>query len=107
ALDSDVEAVLAWAVREGATNAIRHSGARNVAIRVSAGLADAAVEVIDDGVGGTGSAANGDGGHGLRGLAERAERLDGRLEAGARPEGGFRLAVIVPARLGAPAGSAT
>jgi two-component system sensor histidine kinase DesK len=45
-----VEAVLAWAVREGATNVIRHSGARHCTLRVSAGLTDASVEVTDDGV---------------------------------------------------------
>ena len=45
----DVEAVLAWAVREGATNVIRHSGARHCQVTVKAGLADAAVEVVDDG----------------------------------------------------------
>ena len=33
-LDPEVESVLAWAVREGATNAIRHSGARRAAITV-------------------------------------------------------------------------
>ena len=33
ALDPDVEAVLAWAVREGATNVIRHSGARHCTLR--------------------------------------------------------------------------
>ena len=48
-LDPDVEAVLAWAVREGATNVIRHSGARHCHVTVKAGLADAAVEVVDDG----------------------------------------------------------
>ena len=32
-LDPAVEAVLAWAVREGATNVIRHSGARHCTFR--------------------------------------------------------------------------
>jgi two-component system, NarL family, sensor histidine kinase DesK len=50
-LDPEVEAVLAWAVREGATNVIRHSGASRCQVRVHAGLADAAVEVVDDGSG--------------------------------------------------------
>ena len=50
-LDPAVEAVLAWAVREGATNVIRHSGARHCTIKISASLSDAAVEVIDDGGG--------------------------------------------------------
>src|SRR3954469_470474 len=33
-LPPDVEAVLAWTVREGATNVIRHSGARRATIRI-------------------------------------------------------------------------
>jgi len=84
--------VLAWAVREGATNVIRHSGAKHVSMVVRASLSDAAVEVVDDGVGAAGS----NGGHGLAGLAERAESLRGHVEAGARPGGGFRLLVTVP-----------
>jgi two-component system, NarL family, sensor histidine kinase DesK len=51
ALDPAVEAVLAWAVREGATNVIRHSHARHCTLSVSASLTDAGVEVTDDGVG--------------------------------------------------------
>ena len=37
-----------------------------------------------------------DGGSGLTGLAERAEGVHGTLEAGVRPEGGFRLRLSVP-----------
>ena len=120
-LDPDVEAVLAWAVREGATNVIRHSGASHCQVRVRAGLSDAEVEVVDDGEGpglgagavfgvgalgvgggavravGTLGADGGHGGHGITGLSERAERLRGRIEAGGRPDGrGFRLAVSIP-----------
>jgi two-component system sensor histidine kinase DesK len=94
-LDPEAEAVLAWTVREGATNVIRHSRARHCSVRVSASLDDAAIEVVDDGVGP--SATNGDaGGHGLTGLAERARALDGRLVAGALADGGYRLSVTVP-----------
>jgi two-component system, NarL family, sensor histidine kinase DesK len=51
ALDPAVEAVLAWTVREGATNVIRHSGARHCTLKITASLTDATVEVIDDGHG--------------------------------------------------------
>jgi two-component system sensor histidine kinase DesK len=117
-LDPAVEAVLAWTVREGATNVIRHSGARHCTLRITASLTDAGVEVIDDGVGGAaqangaavgrdivglkgdrgGSAGreNGSAGHGLAGLAERARLLNGTIEAGTRTGGGYRLAVTVP-----------
>lgn len=95
ALDPAVEGVLAWAVREGATNVIRHSHARRVTMTISSTLADAGLEVVDDGVGAARVNGSG-GGHGLEGLAERARSLNGRVEAGSRPAGGYRLAVTVP-----------
>jgi two-component system sensor histidine kinase DesK len=88
----EVEALLAWAVREGTTNVIRHSGAQRCEIRIRAGLTDAGVEIVDDGA----AAPAGAGGSGLAGLEERVRRRAGRLEAGRRPGGGFRLAVDVP-----------
>ena len=91
-VSEDVEAVLAWAVREATTNVVRHSGARNCAIRIHARDGAVAVEVEDDGAG----PAPGRAGSGLAGLAERAARVRGSLETGARPEGGFRLRLTVP-----------
>ncbi len=93
ALGPETEAILAWAVREGTTNVIRHSGARRCEIRVRAGVDGAAVEVVDDG---SGDDRRDGGGSGLAGLAERASRGNGHVEAGPRPDGGFRLRVIVP-----------
>lgn len=94
-LEPDREAVLAWTVREGVTNVIRHSRAQNVSVRVTSTAGGGRVEVKDDGVGsGEGS---GGGGNGLAGLAQRARDVGGTLEAGAVPGGGFRLAVWVPA----------
>ncbi len=51
ALDPAVEAVLSWAVREGATNVIRHSGATHCSLRVRTTLTDASAEIVDDGIG--------------------------------------------------------
>ena len=95
ALDPDSEGVLAWAVREGVTNVIRHSDARSCTVRVTADKDSAAVEVADDGVGP--AVVNGHSGSGLAGLEQRARDLGGAVEAGARPGGGFRLLVTVPA----------
>ena len=92
-LAPEVEAVLAWAVREGATNVIRHSGADRCTFRVTAGLTEASVEVIDTG---TTASADATAGNGLTGLGERAEVLGGRVEAGPLTAGGFRLLVVVP-----------
>ena len=92
ALPADVDAVLAWAVREGTTNVIRHSGALHCAIRVVTDAERAAVEIEDDGD----ARPSTDRGSGLSGLRERARRLRGELEAGAAPDGGFRLRLTVP-----------
>ena len=95
-LAPDVEAVLAWSVREGATNVIRHSGARRCFVTVTADLVNAAVEVVDDGSGADGIVNGDGGGNGLAGLAERAGVLRGRVDAGPRAGGGFGLRVTVP-----------
>lgn len=110
-LDPQVEALLAWTVREGTTNVIRHSGARSCKVALAPGLLTASVEVLDDGVGGGQGAGNGllaespsQRGHGLVGLRERAERLGGQVHAGPGPGGGFQLRVTVPTSIDAPAG---
>lgn len=101
-----VEAVLAWAIREGVTNVIRHSHARSCTIRVTRIGENAAVEIIDDGTGNTNTSTDQSEdasfaygreqrGNGLRGLAERVAALGGRFEAGPRDDSGFRLAVSV------------
>jgi two-component system, NarL family, sensor histidine kinase DesK len=92
-LAPDVEALLAWTVREGTTNVIRHSGARHCRVVINPGPEATRVEVLDDGRGPTGPE---QGGNGLAGLRERVERMAGQLEAGLRPGGGFRLCVTVP-----------
>ena len=104
-LDPEVEAVLAWAVREGATNVIRHSGAHRCQVMVRAGSTDAAVEVVDDGAGAiVGDAGPQAAGNGLAGLRERARALRGAVDAAALPEGGYRLAVSVPVSAGSESG---
>jgi two-component system, NarL family, sensor histidine kinase DesK len=92
ALPAEVDTVLAWAVREGTTNVIRHSRALHCAIRVHADEDSAAIEIEDDGS----AAASTGRGSGLSGLRERAQRARGELEAGARPGGGFLLRLTVP-----------
>ena len=91
-LPADVESVLVWAVREASTNVVRHSGASACAISIASDASAVSLQVDDDGALGTGSSD----GTGLDGLAQRASLLHGKLEAGARPEGGFRLRLTLP-----------
>ena len=96
----ETDAVLAWVVREGATNVVRHSRARNCEIRLTRDGGRVRAEVRDDGPGprvkrGDGGG-DGIGGSGLSGLAERVEASGGDFEAGTLPEGGFGLRVGLP-----------
>ena len=97
-LPAPVEEVLGWAVREAATNVVRHSGATGCRVRFTEDGDRAAVEITDDGVG-TVLAGQGRSGRGLAGLAERVAAAGGRLQAGPRPGGGFRLRVELPLRV--------
>ncbi len=92
-LSAEVESVLAWAIREATTNIVRHSGARACTIALTTNAGTISLRVDDDGAPLLPGSADG---AGLAGLAERARRLHGTLEAGARPEGGFRLRLTLP-----------
>jgi two-component system sensor histidine kinase DesK len=92
-LPVSVETLLGFAAREGATNVVRHSGARRCEITVGRRGDVAALEVRDDGVGGGSSGREGSG---LRGLAERMAEAGGTLEACAGEDGGFGLVARVP-----------
>lgn len=92
ALPTAVDTALAWAIREGVTNVIRHSGASACSIRVTSEAAEAHLEIADDGRCTTMNAS----GNGLRGLRERATAQGGRVEAGPMPGGGFRLQLSIP-----------
>jgi two-component system sensor histidine kinase DesK len=108
-LPPEVDALLAWTVREGSTNIVRHSGARDARITVTVTGASASAELTDDGAGPPAghaepAAATGTAGTGLAGLAERAARLGGTLQAGAGGHGGFRVRVTVPLTTAGPHG---
>src|SRR5215210_5354669 len=97
ALPGATDAVLAWAVREGATNVIRHSRAGHCEILLSRDEEEIRAEITDDGHGTQGNDGEATG-SGLSGLAERVATSGGELEAGSLPGGGFRLRVSLPAR---------
>ncbi|MGA7672556.1 MAG: sensor histidine kinase [Nitrolancea sp.] len=93
-----VESTLGWAVREGVTNVIRHSGARSCSIRIDQVEQDVILTISDDGRGVEHSepSRTGRSGFGLAGLKERLSSQQGTLEAGPGAEGGFRVVVTLP-----------
>jgi signal transduction histidine kinase len=82
-LAADVEAV----VREGVSNAARHSGGRHVTVTVDVGDDVVVIEITDDGRGIDLEAAR----SGLRNLEHRARRHGGSTTVGPLPDGGTRL----------------
>lgn len=105
-LPSALDAALAWTVREGVTNVIRHSHARSCTIGMVQDPGEVSIEIADDGAGksaasSAGAPANRTHGNGLRGLAERVAALGGQCDSGPDAEGGFRLRVRLPLERGA------
>jgi len=93
------DSVLAWCLREGVTNVLKHSGAKNCVLKLARLDGAAALELVDDG---RGTAGLDGGGVGLIGLRERVELAGGKIEVGSEPEAGVRIRVVLPAGLPAP-----
>ena len=100
-LPSATDVVLAWAVREGVTNVVRHSRARHCVIRLTRDDEEVRAEITDDGLGFPPEHEATTVGSGLSGLAERVAASGGNFEAKPMPKGGFRFCVSLPLRDGA------
>jgi signal transduction histidine kinase len=80
--------------REAVANAVRHSGARTVAIELQQDVDGIVLEVEDDGSGFDPEAATR--GHGLANLRSRAEAIGGRLEIVSAPGRGTSVRLSMP-----------
>jgi signal transduction histidine kinase len=92
-LPTGIELTAYRLVQEGLTNAIKHARAQRAEVLIRYANGRVELSVSDDGPGG------GDGGgsgHGLVGMRERVTVYGGKLEAGPRPEGGYRLRATLP-----------
>lgn len=92
-----IEGILAWVVREGVTNVIRHSRARHCTIRLTRNEQLVRAEIMNDGLV---EQPNGcfRAGSGLSGLTERVTAQGGTLQVGTVTDGtsAFRLCVEIP-----------
>lgn len=78
-------------VQEALTNTLKHAGPEARAeVRLTCRDGGVDLEITDDGARRP-PASRADSGHGLAGMAERAASYGGRLEAGPRPVGGWRV----------------
>ncbi|MFE9822428.1 sensor histidine kinase [Streptomyces sp. NPDC005791] len=94
-LPAPVQSVLGWAVREAATNVLRHGDPQRCAIRLEAAGDGVRLVVENDGVAPGRTVVPG-GGSGLHGLRERLAAVGGSLDAGPTGDGLFHLAATVP-----------
>ena len=106
ALPPATDAVLAWTVREGVTNVIRHSHARQCRIHLTQRDGTVEAEVLNDGGQREPAESTARPGLGLAGLQERVSALGGQMEVG--PLTGlrkeyFRVRVELPIKLDADA----
>jgi signal transduction histidine kinase len=80
-------------IQEALTNTLKHAGPARASVTLTYRPDSLELEVLDDGAG----SANGDGaGHGLLGMRERVALFGGRLDAGARANGGYRVRAHLP-----------
>jgi signal transduction histidine kinase len=97
ALPALVDASAYRIVQEALTNALRHAGTSRVDVKIQVARESVRIDVTDDGRGApTGAGPLEQRGHGITGMRERALALDGELEAGPRPGGGFRVSARLP-----------
>lgn len=103
-LPAQAEGLLAWVVREGVTNVVRHgNGARHCEIELDRGSDPVRLSISDDGPGCPDALAAADAGlpagegNGLRGLTERVAAAGGTLTAEPSASG-FRLLATLPAQ---------
>jgi signal transduction histidine kinase len=88
--------------QEAITNVTRHADTDHATITVTATPSTLVIEIDDEGRGTVARLANGSttgsatGGHGLIGMRERAAAMGGRLDAGDRPGGGYRVRASLP-----------
>ncbi|MGH2894482.1 MAG: sensor histidine kinase [Solirubrobacteraceae bacterium] len=86
-------------VQESLTNAVRYAGPASARVSLIYHNDRLVIDVVDDGRGGSNGAGadRGQGsGLGIPGMRERAAAVGGELDAGPRPEGGFRVHATLP-----------
>lgn len=92
-LPADIDLSAYRIIQESVTNVVRHSGTRQCRVSIEHHDDELAIEVVDSGRGPASGAVPG---YGLVGMRERVGLLHGEFSAGARSEGGFRVAARLP-----------
>jgi len=93
ALPEQCEANILRIAQEAMTNAVRHSGAQRIGVRLAYQTGSVVLEVGDSGRGMTGTEPSG---FGVDGMRERARQIGGEIQILSDPGRGTRIVVTVP-----------
>jgi signal transduction histidine kinase/ligand-binding sensor domain-containing protein len=97
-LDEDVERELTRIAREAVANAVRHSDAENIVVRLEFEGSMFGMEIRDDGRGFAGTPPDGSSGHfGLTGMQERASAIGATLTVESGPGKGTAVRLVLAA----------
>ncbi len=97
-LPEAVELTAYRVIQESLTNTRKHAGCDTAVVRLGYTPGALSLTVEDEGEPVTRSSRHPPGGHGIAGMRERVAALGGRLSAGPRPEGGYRVFAELPLR---------
>jgi signal transduction histidine kinase/ligand-binding sensor domain-containing protein len=95
-LGANLRRQLYFIFKEGINNAVRHSGASHVTVRLRVEKRWITLAIEDDGRGAAAASAAAGAGNGLRNIRRRVADLGGSIEAGAASSGGFSLRLRLP-----------
>jgi signal transduction histidine kinase len=94
-VEPDTREALVRIVREAVTNAARHGGAANIAVRLAENQG-VRLGISDDGRGFDPANTTTTGGFGLESMRERVDALGGRFRLESHPGEGTRIEIVVP-----------
>jgi signal transduction histidine kinase len=104
-LPEAVELTAYRVIQESLTNTRKHAGCDTAVVRLGYTPGALRLAVEDEGKAITQGSRHTPGGHGIVGMRERVAALGGRLSAGPRPEGGYRVFAELPLRAAGIEGS--
>jgi signal transduction histidine kinase len=100
-LPEAVELTAYRVIQESLTNTRKHAGCDTAVVRLGYAPGALRLAVEDEGMAVTRGSRHMTEGHGIVGMRERVAALGGRLSAGPRPEGGYRVFAELPLRAAA------
>jgi len=83
-------------IQESLTNVRKHAACATASLHLGYTARALRLTIANDGHGASGARASGPAGHGIIGMRERVAAVGGRLSAGPRPGGGYRVLAELP-----------